>query len=90
LAKKTLVTKKYCWLSFVDPHRPKGKRFLGACIVEAVDVYEAIPKSHRLRINPGGAVQCRSFEADPQLAFFKPDQVDVLYSESEMREMKWI
>ncbi len=53
-------------MSFVDPkieatipadeRKPGGASWLGACIVEAHDIDVAITTSHRLGINPGGAV----------------------------------
>lgn len=39
------------WVSFAEP----GK-FLGAVIIEAIDVEEAVTKCWRLGINPGGSV----------------------------------
>lgn len=52
------------WLSFVDPDRPKGTQFLGACIVRGVctgiatiDMDVAIRAAWTLGCNPGGAVQ---------------------------------
>ena len=45
------------WLSFVDPRRPEGSRFLGVAIVGPVsDFREAIPLSHVRGCNPGGQV----------------------------------
>jgi hypothetical protein len=43
-------------LYFQDPEAPAGRRFFGACIVEAYGVVTAVQKAHRLGINPGGAV----------------------------------
>jgi hypothetical protein len=43
-------------LYFQDPDAPAGRRFLGACIVEAYGVVTAVQKAHRLGVNPGGAV----------------------------------
>lgn len=44
------------WLSFTDPSRPAGSRFLGVAIVEAIGSLAAITTTHVLGINPGGQV----------------------------------
>ena len=37
------------WLSFAD-----DDGFLGGCFIEAADMLDAVTKTHRLGINPGG------------------------------------
>jgi hypothetical protein len=44
----------FWWLSFCDPIRPRGRQFLGGCIVEAGDMAEAIAEAWRHGCNPGG------------------------------------
>jgi hypothetical protein len=44
------------WLSFVDPTRPKGDRFLGVAIVRAFDATDAVSTAWALGCNPGGEV----------------------------------
>lgn len=44
------------WMSFVDERKPKGKRNLGACVVEANNETEAVIMSHKVGCNPGGEV----------------------------------
>lgn len=44
------------WLSFADPTLPAGTQFLGACLVEANSLVDAISVSHLRGINPGGEV----------------------------------
>ncbi len=51
------------WLSFADATLPKGKQFLGACIVPGgdtgdlrTDLAMAIKEAWRLGCNPGGQV----------------------------------
>jgi len=51
------------WLSFADPKKPKGKQFLGACIVQALTFMEALQVAHILKINPGG--ECRGSQFQP-------------------------
>jgi hypothetical protein len=46
----------YYSLSFADPARPEGQRFLGVCIVEAMTLQDAIMRAWELGINPGGEV----------------------------------
>jgi hypothetical protein len=45
------------YLSFADANLPEGTQFLGGCYVQAPDIQSAIIRSHRMKINPGGAVQ---------------------------------
>jgi hypothetical protein len=47
----------FWWLSFVDPSRPTGKQFLGACLIVSPGFVTAIYVSHILRCNPGGQVR---------------------------------
>lgn len=47
---------QWWWLSFCDPGRPQGNRFLGCAIVASTDMTHAIITAHRLGINPGGEV----------------------------------
>lgn len=44
------------YLSFVDPSRPKGDKFIGGCYVQAVGEIFAVSEAWRLGINPGGEV----------------------------------
>jgi hypothetical protein len=44
------------WLSFCDPSRPEGSRFLGVAIVQAPTFAAAITRSHVTGVNPGGEV----------------------------------
>lgn len=48
---------KTFYLSFCDVDKPKGKQFLGAIILEASSLYDAISKAWKLKINPGGEVE---------------------------------
>lgn len=44
------------WLSFADPHKPKGEQFLGVAIVQAASMKLAVSRTWELQINPGGEV----------------------------------
>jgi hypothetical protein len=44
------------YLSFCDPDRPRGEKFLGGTIVEAPAAQNTIPLAWLLGINPGGEV----------------------------------
>lgn len=52
----TMVESKFFYLSFCDASRPAGTQFLGACIVRASHLMEAVQVAHLLGINPGGEV----------------------------------
>lgn len=72
------------WLSFADGTREVGTQFLGACIVDAEDFFDAVRASHRHKINPGGEVQ--GFEIPkgaPDLSKWK----NRLMSRAECEEM---
>ncbi len=63
----------FVWLSFLDPHKPSGQRFLGVAIVEvpASETPEemaeaAIQKAWSLGINPGGEVIASGVEPPPE------------------------
>lgn len=45
------------WLSFCDPNKPEGERFLGCILIDATDFTDAIRACWQLAINPGGEVQ---------------------------------
>lgn len=49
--------KKLWWLSFADPDRPVGQRFLGVCVVEAEDISTAADRAWEMNCNPGGEVR---------------------------------
>lgn len=46
----------YWWLSFADPDKPTGEKFLGALIIRAHDDVEMLKRSWMLELNPGGEV----------------------------------
>jgi len=49
---------KTWWMSFVDPDKPAGKRFLGVAIVEGRSFKEAHwMSSHVWHCNPGGEIE---------------------------------
>lgn len=61
---------KLCYISFVDPERPVGNKFLGGIFTMAHGITDAIQKTHALGINPGGEVLFTvaqdSFVLDPK------------------------
>jgi hypothetical protein len=46
----------YWWLSFIDPDRPQGDRFLAVSIVQAATGVGSVSRAWALGINPGGEV----------------------------------
>lgn len=61
------------WLSFADPEKPQGTRFLGVAIVEIEDVegqdlrdraVTVVRKAHALGCNPGGEVASTELHLD--------------------------
>ena len=55
---------KTWWLSFCDATRPKGSRFLGACIVAGNDLRDALQAAWAAGCNPGGEVQGQQIEPE--------------------------
>jgi hypothetical protein len=70
------------WMSFCDPARPKGSKFLGALLIEAADSDDALMRSHLLGLNPGGEVV--SFEVPQEyVARIEPAMTYRLLSRAE-------
>lgn len=44
------------YLSFADASLPRGSQFLGAVVVEGVNLPGAVTRAHLLGVNPGGGV----------------------------------
>lgn len=77
------------WLSFADPQRPKGERFLGAAVVEADTFAEAIKRSWSHGCNPGGEIQgtplpARETMSDRQLELLAATPFHTLLSKDEI------
>lgn len=47
----------YVWLSFCDPNKPEGERFLGVSVVEADNLPDAMGVAWLTGCNPGGEIQ---------------------------------
>ena len=60
---ETMKSANFWWLSFCNAQLPPGDQFLGACLVPASDIVQAIEEARRLGINPGGEV--KGLAADP-------------------------
>lgn len=57
--------KHFFWLSFCDPDRPEGSRFLGVSIVKANSFDEALGWASFLKCNPGGEVAGTTLDGPP-------------------------
>jgi tRNA nucleotidyltransferase (CCA-adding enzyme) len=68
------------YMSFADPERPRGTQFLGAIIVQAPTFPAAVTRSHKLGINPGGAVMGGQVPPDLTIA---PEWRDRLLNKEE-------
>ena len=73
------------WLSFADPHLPKGQQFLGVAIVEAPDFIFACRLAKTLGCNPGGEV--RGWEVPDSYEGPPPLPLNRLMSKSEMEAL---
>jgi hypothetical protein len=74
----------YFWLSFVDPDKPSGERFLGATIVAASNISSAADEAWRVGINPGGEVS--GFPITTDNASFRKEWVNRLIGTKELNE----
>ena len=54
----------YFWLSFADKRKPKGRRFLGVCVIKADSFPHAVTEAWRLNCNPGGEVLGHEIEKE--------------------------
>lgn len=80
----------YWWLSFCDPDKPEGTQFLGAIIVKAHGITDAITKCNAMMINPGGEVKGMPIpiteETQKRLT---PDVLHRLLSVQDMVDLGW-
>jgi hypothetical protein len=78
---------QWWWLSFVDPDRPEGDRFLGVVIVEARGPTTATQRAHDLGINPGGEVAIVPLPGPP-----RPEDRERLLTRAEVQAIKlpWV
>lgn len=60
------MTERLFWLSFCDPSRPAGRKFLGCAIVGGAENGDAVRRAWDLGCNPGGEVV--SAEIAPEIA----------------------
>ena len=73
---------KYVWMSFVDPKKEKGDRFIGVIIIKAFGKTDAMWKSWDIGINPGGSI---SFDEWPVKGYKGPNLVlNKLLSKKEL------
>ena len=76
----------YFYMSFCDPDKPKGSKFLGALVIQGSDFDQALKKSWRLDLNPGGEIMFfevpKSFEHR-----VTPDLVNRLLTKEEVEEI---
>lgn len=66
-------------LSFIDPARREGDRWLGTAIIEAPSYAEAIQKAWQVGANPGGEIEGIPFLADS----VHEDYVDTLVTDKQ-------
>jgi hypothetical protein len=76
------------YLSFADSSRPKGKQFLGALIVRASHMTEAISASHALGLNPGGEVVGHPVKIQPGFNDVPEAYIEKLLSAGELSQME--
>jgi|HubBroStandDraft_4_1064222.scaffolds.fasta_scaffold116597_4 hypothetical protein len=80
--------KKFFWLSFCDPDKPKGSQFLGANIIEASDAIMAHFGSGIYGCNPGGEVKIIEIPQTANDMFDHVKDTNRLLSAKEIEE-RW-
>lgn len=56
---------RYLWLSFADPDKPAGSRFLGVVITRALGLVHAVRHLYDIGVNPGGQVLSSEIVSPP-------------------------
>lgn len=79
LARSGAAPKTWWYLSFV-----KDGAFAGGCVVEAVDMGEAVKRAWTLKINPGGEVMGIPV---PEAALPQPNDRDRLLTKDEIKSI---
>lgn len=72
------LMKQWWYLSFA------AEKFLGACIIEAEDFVDAVRRSHRMNINPGGSVRGNPI---PEDAVYDPSYRNRLLTKEDLQAM---
>lgn len=78
---------RWYWLSYVDPGKPEGQRFLGVCILFAPSLLAAPACAQLLNISPGGEVGIQELPEDAA-AFFHPRWSLRLLSRAECEQQE--
>ena len=87
LAEEYADNEEVCmWMSFADPDKPKGEQFLGVIVTRCLGPTDAMAKTHRLGINPGGEIQFSRVDPDD----IAPEHFDVLLSEEDLRKADYV
>ena len=71
------------WLSFIDPDKPQGQRFLGVVSDVAGNIQDACAKAHELGINPGGEARSVPVELDK----YRPEDINRLLNKEEATKL---
>ena len=71
------------WLSFCDPDRPAGDRFVGGCFVQGRDVGCAVRRAWQLGCNPDGEVAGLPF-SDEAMDGIGPEWRERLLSDEDV------
>jgi len=75
----------FWWLSFCDPDKPEGSQFLGAILIKAHGMTDALTKANVLQINPGGEVRGVALPEECN-EFIRPEDVNKLLSKEYIQE----
>lgn len=85
MKEETTQPEMYWWLSFCDPDKPAGSQFLGAIIVKAHGMTDALTKCNTMMINPGGEVQGVAIPEEANY-LIKPEDVNKLLSKEYIQK----
>lgn len=72
------------YMSFVHPDRSAGDRFVGGCYVQGESMPDALTRSWKLGINPGGEVKILELPGDKFDALVPESDRERLLSREEV------
>lgn len=75
------------WLSFADTDLEPGSQFLGASVVVAANLTDALTKSHEQGCNPGGQVKISGPIPPELVATIPPEYINVLMTRAQCEEL---
>lgn len=78
---------QYHWMSFIDPDKPQGQRFLGVAICQGADIGEAAKNAWEHGCNPGGEVAALPMTlADLEKMGLTTEHLNILLTKADLEQ----